>query len=265
MFTVLIDESGNTGLKNVLPDPSVGPTQYFCMAAVMFRERNREAIEREISSLPFLGSGKHSKKLSHFEKAYLSRRISSLPVGIIGVISNKLSLLDYLQQANSTNTHYYNKVTQYLLERLGRIIATLGIDKDSVSIKIEARDQQYSSLISFVKKIQNNPLDHRASDLRHINPFTLSAVKKTDDKCFILADCASNALFSVVLRDERRFCLPEFRYLQELSPTFFASKNGLILPAGIKPIHSVEDLGVPAEVQDFLISLRNNRPKYQML
>ena len=126
MFTVLIDESGDTGLENVAPDPSRGPTQYFCMTAVLFREENRRVIEDRINSLQFLHSGKHSKKLTHYEKAHLARTAAQLPIGIVGAISNKLSLLSYLPQAQKTPTHFYNKVTQYLLERVSQAIGVWG-------------------------------------------------------------------------------------------------------------------------------------------
>lgn len=265
MYTVLIDESGDTGLQNVAPDPSSGPTQYFCMAAVFFREENREKIEAKLSSLPFLASGKHSKHLSHYEKVYLAKTISELPVGIVGVISNKLSLLDYLPKATSTPTHYYNKVSQYLLERVGTSINEFKINKHLVSIRLEAREQQYSSLISFIRKIQDNPLDAKATSLRNINSFSISAVKKKDDRCFILADCASNALFSLVCRDRKRFCLPEPRYLQELAPVFLGNKQGQIVPYGIKPIHKLEDLGLPIDVKDYLSALRNPQKQYHLL
>ena len=265
MFTVLIDESGDTGLRNVVPDPSFGPTQYFCMSAVFFREKNREKIEAKLKSLPFVQLGKHSKHLTHYEKVFLAKTISQLPVGIVGVISNKLSLLNYLPQASSTSTHYYNKVTQYLLERVAAGIEASGIKKDTISIRLEAREQRYSSLISFVQKIQDQPLDFRATLLRNINPFSISAVKKRDDSCFLLADCASNAIFSVVSRDEKRFCLPEPRYLQELSPVFLGNAKGEIVPFGLKPIHHLDDLGIPADVKSVLLSLRNPHKRYHIL
>ncbi len=99
MYTVLIDESGDTGLNGVTPDPSYGPTQYFCLSAVLFREANRPSIERALSSLPFTKATLHAQKLTHFEKAYFCRIAADLPIGLVGVISNKLSLLEYLKEA----------------------------------------------------------------------------------------------------------------------------------------------------------------------
>ncbi|WFE75172.1 hypothetical protein [Roseinatronobacter sp. S2] len=235
------------------------------MSVVFFREENREKIETALQGLPFLQSGKHSKNLSHYERIFLARTIAKLPVGMVGVISNKLSLLEYLPQASSTPTHYYNKVSQYLLERVSNALSVCGISRESVSIRLEARDQQYSSLISFVKRIQTTPLDHRAASLRGLNPFSIIAVKKKDDRCFILADCASNALFSMVCRDEKRFCLPEPRYLQELAPIILSNKQGEIMPFGIKPIHKLEDLGLPEDVKLHLKALRNPQRQYHLL
>ena len=119
MYTVLIDEAGDVGLKGVEPDPSFGPTQYFCICATILNEDNRRLIEDALKTLPFAHGVLHANRLNHFEKAFLGRRISSLPLGMIGVVSNKLSLLGYLTEASKTPTHFYNKVMQYLLERVG--------------------------------------------------------------------------------------------------------------------------------------------------
>ncbi len=48
MFTIVIDETGDTGLKNVQADPSIGPSQYFCICATFFRDENTTAIESEL-------------------------------------------------------------------------------------------------------------------------------------------------------------------------------------------------------------------------
>jgi len=51
MFTIVIDETGDTGLKNVQADPSIGPSQYFCICATFFRDENTTAIESELQKL----------------------------------------------------------------------------------------------------------------------------------------------------------------------------------------------------------------------
>ncbi|SNR81584.1 DUF3800 domain-containing protein [Puniceibacterium sediminis] len=125
MYTVVIDESGDVGLQNVQPDPSPGPTQYFCMCATIFNEDNRQKILAEIDPLRSKKGDIHASQMSHFDKVNACRILAQQPIGMIGVMSNKLSLLAYLSNAQKTNTHYYNKVTQYLLERVGEAISTL--------------------------------------------------------------------------------------------------------------------------------------------
>ena len=178
MYTVVIDESGDVGLNGVEADPSYGPTQYFCICATIFNEDNREKIENTLRELPFSVKPPHANKLSHFEKAQYCRIISKLPVGMVGVISNKLSLLEYLPIASKTPTHFYNKVMQYLFERLGDALIAYGIEKTEVRFRLEAREQQYSSLMSFIDSIQRNPLDARSRSVQRIDKFGISAVKK---------------------------------------------------------------------------------------
>ena len=184
---------------------------------------------------------------------------------MIGAVSNKLSLLDYLPQASKTSTHFYNKVMQYLFERLGDAFGVFGMKKEKIRILLEAREQQYSSLLSFIDTIQRNPLDTRSLSLRNIDRFSIATVKKKDDQCMALSDMGSNAIFSCVRRDNRSFGLSETRYLQELRSIFIADKNGNIFPKGIKPIHSFEDLQLPEDTKDFLKNLKNPRKEYHLL
>ena len=119
MYTIVIDESGDTGVKDVKPDPSRGPSQYFCLCATIFREENRTEIEDVLKALPFGNGVPHASKLNHFEKVHYCKTIAELPIGMVGTISNKLSLLSYQSEAIKTPTHFYNKVMQYLFERIG--------------------------------------------------------------------------------------------------------------------------------------------------
>ena len=204
MYKIVIDESGDTGLEIVLADPSDGPTQYFTMCAALFSDENHEHITQQLDSLPFQGKkARHAKQLNHFEKVAICQAIAKLPVGLLGVISNKLSLKEYMKEANQTPTHFYNKVMQYLLERIGHTVASLGIDKKHVRIVLEAREQRYSSLLSFIETIQKNPFDTRATYLRNIDRFSITAVKKENEPCIRLADMGAHALFCAIRRDKR--------------------------------------------------------------
>lgn len=265
MYTCLIDESGDVGLDEVQPDPSYGPTQYFCMAAAFFQEKHRQHIEETLRKIPFIKKTIECKKLSHFEKVSLCKTVSTLPVGLLGVISNKLSLLEYLPAAKKTNTHYYNKVTQYLLERIGETVSVFNVDAKNLNIKLEAREQKYDSLLYFIDKIQKNPLDPRSIPIRNINRFSISAVKKHDDFCLGLADIAAHALFCSVSRDKKVLGLSETRYVRELRSIFISDKKGKVVPKGIKLIHSVKDMAIPDDEAEFFNNLTNPQKTYHRL
>ncbi|WP_371933246.1 DUF3800 domain-containing protein [Ruegeria discodermiae] len=263
MYTIVIDESGDVGLKNVRPDPSPGPTQYFCMCAAIFNEDNREQISEALSEFRDRKGRIHATSMNHFERIHLSRTIATQPVGMLGVISNKLTLLEYLSEARKTPTHYYNKVSQYLFERIGQVLGSFNIPKEQVRVCVEARTQQYSSLISFLHSIQTNPLDERSLPIRNVDRFSISAVKKKDDLFMSLADFGANAIFLSVRKDDRTFGINETRYLRELSPIFLSSKSGKLVPKGLKPIHSLEDLGLDKDTHAELTQLRNQRSDYE--
>lgn len=266
MYTVVIDESGDTGLENVAADPSRGPSQYFTMCAALYRNENSSIIEEKLNSLPFSGQRSlHAKHLNHYEKVVTCQAIAELPVGLLGVISNKLSLQEYLPEANRTPTHYYNKVMQYLLERVGAATGALGITSNELRVVLEARKQQYSSLLSFIAKIQSNPLDTRATLLRNIDRFSITAVKKKDEPCIRVADMGAHALFCTVRRDERVHSIVEPRYLRELAPVFLAGQDGRLVPRGLKPIHSIMDLAAPLETSSTLAILRNPNNGYHRI
>lgn len=265
MYTVLIDEVGDVGLKDVKPDPSYGPTQYFCACATIIDEDNRFQIEETLTRLPFFDEILHASRHGHFEKILLARTISKLPVGMFGLISNKLSLLEYLPDASKTPTHFYNKCIQYLLEKVGDALGKFGIPTSDVRIRLEARAQRYSSLLSFIDSIQRNPLDHRSVALRNIDRFSIAAVKKTDDACLPISDFGAHALFSAVRRDARAFGLSEPRYLYECRDRFMAGKDGSVVGHGIKAIHSLQDLALPGETVAFFQELRNSKREYWKL
>ncbi|SNR80427.1 hypothetical protein, partial [Puniceibacterium sediminis] len=139
----------------------------------------------------------------------------------------------------------------------------LNIPKDDLRICIEAREQQYSSLLSFIKKIQENPLDTRATHIKNIDRFSITAVRKSDDALMALSDIGANAIFSALRRDERMHGLSETRYLRELRHVFLSGSDGNILPKGLKPIHSINDLDLPQETVEEFALLINPRNDYR--
>jgi hypothetical protein len=222
------------------------------MCATIFRESRRAELLRQIDELPLGKKDYHSTHLGHFEKVHVCREVAKLRVAMVGVISNKLTLGEYLKDAKKTPTHFYNKVAQYLLERVGVCLATYGIASDEVRILLEAREQRYGSLLSFVKAIQKKPIDPAATFLRHIDVFPISRAKKRDDPLFCLPDLGSHAMFCALRKDASMHSVTEARYLRELAPCFLSDRRGRIFPRGIKPIHSISDLGAdPETLQTF--------------
>jgi len=246
-----------------MADPSRGPSQYFTMCATIFRNENRNEITETFKNFSWNSKGnKHAKALNHFDKVYACQKVSELPVALVGAVSNKLTLEQYLPRARQTPTHYYNKVVHYLLERVGAILSAYEVPREDVRILLEAREQQYGSLLNYLKTIQDNPLHPKAKLLKGLNPFSIRAVKKKDEPCFWVPDIGAHALFCAFRKDIKQHGLVEARYLTELSPVFAAGKSGQILDYGIKVIHSLNDMSADPMVEKTLKELRNNNRIY---
>lgn len=172
---------------------------------------------------------------------------------MFGVVSNKLTLGGYAPQIGQDSNKFYNKCSEYLLEKLGGFLIEENIGPESVSIIFEERNHDYSALLSYIKKVRENPLHPEAKKLSAINPFSISFEKKQKEKCFFLSDFGAHALYSCFNKSRHNFEIPETRYLQELRNVFHRDEETKkICGTGIKFIQTLSHIQADEDVNEFL-------------
>jgi hypothetical protein len=119
---------------------------------------------------------------------------------------------------------YYNKCAQYLLEQVGSFIKRYKIEPDDVEIIFEEGNFDYQSLRNFVRKCQSNPIHENSKLLRCIKADKITSAPKKKLPTLCLADLVAHSLYKCVDKSDRDFQIPEYRYLQELSPKFYAER-----------------------------------------
>ena len=163
-FTLLIDESGDQGLDNlVTADNPRGASAYMTMGAALVYTDHlpqlRENLETERTLLDV--KRLHCADLDHAKLSYISRRVSTYRLKLFGVISKKSTLGSYRTQitGGDQGQDYYNKCAQYLFERIGSFFGENQIQGKDVDIIFETkRNHDYFRLQRFLVLFVENHL-----------------------------------------------------------------------------------------------------------
>ncbi|WP_157831887.1 DUF3800 domain-containing protein [Thalassospira marina] len=253
-YTVLIDESGNPGIKKIQTEKEAGASPYMTMGGVIIKDSSKEDLKEVIRSFTDEITNKgslHCSSLSHEQKVRYSQVLATLDVVIVGVISKKSTLGGYRDQIAGDHKKYYNKCAQYLLERVGMYLGRNDISPNDVSIVFEDGGFNYSGLRGLVRSCQRNPIQENSKFLRNINVQKILATEKKNEPLLQLADLVAHALYRCV--DGGRLGVLEGRYLEEIKPRFFACPEGkTVLSYGLYPVHTIDQLGLDVRIKRFL-------------
>ena len=259
MYTILIDESGQTGIRKIRDGNEGGASKHFTLGAVVVKNSNEDSINAKLEELKTLFNKRslHCSELKHTHKVKFAREVGSFPVTCFGVISNKKTLGNYRQDIQQNNEMFFNKCMQYLLERIGACMELKGIAARDVRFIIEAGEVDLEKLFNFIDKVQATPLHRNAQYLRNIEISNLQVHEKEDAPLLQLADLIAHSLFKAVDKTPKNFEIPETRYLNELRTRFHCSKETKkILEHGIKPIHNIHQLELDGDVKQFFLDFR---------
>lgn len=262
-WTLLVDESGDTGISKVRTSTSPGSNPYLVLGAVLIPDRNLSFAQKKLSSIEAkLGrSWKHATDLNHFQTVYACRETSKLQARFFGLFSNKDTLSEYKDEIKADPQKFYNKCVVYLLERVGMYLSTFSLNCEDHSIVLEKRNHDYDRMIRYLEKCKNNPFYPQAKSLKNINPFSIVAKSKNDEPLLRFADLVSFSLFQCVNVSKSNFEIPETKYLVELSDKFACDKTGRIRGVGFKYIHSFNQIKFLPEVKAVIQALRATAPK----
>lgn len=263
-FTVFIDESGETGIQKVRGPDTQGASPYFVLGAVVTQRASylqarqmmrdfREKISKE--------KWKHATDLSHPDKVLFARSIGALNVRCFAAISRKSTLEDYKEEIEGNSQKFYNKCLCYLLERVCSYLTKFGVSEEELSVVLEHRNHDYDTLIRYLQKVRDRPIYQESKSLRVLNPFSIVTLKKGEDDCLELADFVAHAVYQCVNKTQSNHGIPEPRYFLELSRRFAGDSNGRVIGAGLKCIHSLDQLRLEPEIRSAFLDARVEPPR----
>jgi hypothetical protein len=258
--TVLIDESGDTGVSVLRSEGQRGSSNYFTMGAAVFQPTTlmaaRQLLERLQSEFRKTKPWRHATDLNHSQKVYFCRELTKLNVRFFGIMSNKNTLGEYAEEIAWEPDKFYNKCAKYLLERVGSYLTHFDKDLVEPQIVFEKRNHDYDAMIRYLAKVRKNPIYSQSNGLSTINPFGIISCTKEQEAALRVADMVSHALYACVNKAPENFGIVEPRYLKELSARFAADGAGKIIGTGLKFIHSASDMQFDKDLSDQLHGLR---------
>lgn len=199
---------------------------------------------------------KHATELNHSQTVYFSRKSAELNLRFFAVISKKTTLSSYAEDISKSPHKFYNKCTQYLLERVGEYLKGKGMFDSDPDVVFEGRNHNYDSLRRYITKIKGNPQHTEAQNLQCFNPFGFVERSKEEEVLLKYADLAAHAVYQCVNKTPKNYLIPEPRYISELQSRFGADEDGKVLGVGLKCIHSIESIGLDSDVKQRIERLR---------
>ncbi len=248
-YTLYIDESGDAGINKVRTKIAGGASPYMTMGGVLVPDREAETIKRhlnefrkEITKKPDL----HCKNLKHEQKVRFSKFLNDQKVLCFGVISLKSTLGGYKEDIEGNSSYYYNKCAQYLLERLGIFLSIHNVPNENINIIFEEGNFDYNKLKGLIATCQKSPIHPNTRYLSMIDVNSIDKKEKNEEPLLQLSDLVAHSLYRAVYGGE--YSVYEPRYLKCIKNKFFKKSEEKIIGNGIYAVHSIDDLGLPEEI-----------------
>lgn len=266
MYTLFIDESGDQGLEVVRNEINkYGASPYLCFGGVLVPNKNLDSVREVLRciSIELKNKELHCVDLNHFETSYFARTICKQQILLFGVISKKSTLGGYKELIEGKNqaADYYNKCSQYLLERVGHFMSEKRIESDKVSIVFEEKNHDYQRLRNFIGTVRKSPHDSRANYLQRIDPLSIRSETKAKEILLSIADLVAFSLRQSVDASSKNFGVPEQRYFRELKEKFWLSSDGSIANYGLKYIKGPISIGLKDKDLKFALKMYPKKKK----
>ena len=258
-YTLYVDESGDAGIKTVRTSVSQGASRYMVLGGVLVPNSQRARILSDLEKLAELFGRPelHCTKLNHNQIVRFATDIAERKILCFAVASFKETLGQYSKDIDQNHKQYYHKCLQYLLECVGQAAQEFGIAANQIDICIENGVVDIGPLKKFIGNCRETPINARAKNLWHIDPHRIVAKEKFEEPLLQLPDLVAHALYRCLEKTKGNFGVLERRYLSALKNRFYhRAKDGTVIDWGIKPIHSVGQLGVPLEMKRFFSQFR---------
>ena len=264
MYTVVIDESGEAGIKNIRSESSRGASPFLTLGASIYRNSNEKLLTDQLGNLAsmFRQDHLHCSQLNHLQKLKFSREASRMPLQFFGVVSKKETLETYRSRIGTSPSLFYNKCCQYALEILGSMIQRYEIKPTEVRIVFEEGNFDYAALRNFIRACQKTPHHAGAERLQYIAVDNILSIPKRNLPTLALADLSAQALYKCVDQSERNYGLVDATYLREIGCKFHSQERTYkVLGHGIKCIRGIEKMKLDQVATEALQNLRATPPQ----
>lgn len=250
-YTLYIDESGEAGISKIRSSEARGASPYMVLGAALIPSVCETSINERLSRIAdklgkeFL----HCNKLNHQQKVYFSREVSRERFLAFGVISYKDTLKAYSDAINKSSDLYYNKCSQYLLEKVSLFMHSNDENEGDIDIVFETGNFDYESFKNLIRKCQKSPIYKSTKLLRYIDTKKITSKSKSEESLLQLPDLVAHALYKCVDKNDGNYGIPEPRYLNELKSKFFQdTETGKIDGYGLKAVHNLKQLSLDPEI-----------------
>jgi hypothetical protein len=263
-FTLFIDESGEAGIGKIRSASAGGASPYMTLGASLIRNQDRKRIVDTLAEISAkIGrSSLHCSQLKHYQLLHFVRQITKQHMRLFGVISRKATLGSYKTAIADDSSMFYNKCSQYLLERVGWFMEARNIPAENINIIFEKANVDYEKMRNLLQTCQSNPMHPNTKKLQHIDIGNITAKKKSEEPLLQIADLVAHALYKCVDKQDKNFYIPEPRYLRELAPLFFGHpETQTVVGAGLYCVHSTRDLKLDPDVEEVFNNMVARRPK----
>ena len=259
MYTLYLDESGDSATSKIRTVNSSGASPYMVLGAALVQADDASDILESLSKIQEKISKDRLRcnELNHYQKRFFARGIADCETKLFAVISHKQTLGTYQAQIGAGTWRYYHKCLQYLLEIFGKFLAQHRIQTTEVKIVVEKSNSfKLSEFQNFIRKCQNNPVYQETNFLKNIDVNNILEKPKNDQPLLQLADLVAHSLFQCVNERAGNYGIKETAYLNDIRSKFHCAEDNIICGHGIKPMHNLTSLNLDHEVADFLTNLR---------
>lgn len=160
MYTLYVDESGDSATSKIRTTSSSGATPYMVLDTAFVHSNDANYVSEKLLSIQDkIGKNHlHCNELKHFRKRYFARIIADCNTKFFAVISHKKTLGKYKAQIGSDTWKYYHKCLQYLLEIFGMFLQHHQIPPSKVSVAVEKSNSfVLTKFQNYIRHCQNRP------------------------------------------------------------------------------------------------------------
>lgn len=266
-YVAYIDEAGDEGFDRLGTDQKTAQSQWFAIGGIIVSKENDRLLpswrDEVLNYFPRKKTRElHFRELKHDQRLQTCRILSTKPIGMAVVCSNKITLLGHPKRnLFRQKQRLYNYLTRFLLERLTFACRQHGIRNNSLnpSLRIvfsRRRGTDYAVMKEYLCLMRDGKevLPSRRQILWDVfDPSDIAVEDHSKRAGLQIADVFTSAVWRALEPNEYGFS--EHSYANTLSSRFLR-ENGSILGAGLTLIPNHREMPLSNEQLEFIEHIR---------